>query len=367
LKKSISVIKETRAGEMRVVMMPREVNEFVKSGYDVFVERDAGENAAVSNKEYEDAGARLVSTKTAWTASPFVVKYKCPSLEEAAFLTPDTHLAAYLHAEGSLPISKAIAATRATAYSFELFQLDDGQYPMPVCDNEIAGKLAVFQGAYHLLAHQGGSGTLLADIPGSNRPKVVVIGYGNVGGAAARMAAGLGCDVTVFGTNPYWLRRFEATVPADVTCLLNEPEVLAVKVREADLVIGAILISSYDTPAMIAPELVQQMKPGSVIVDVTCGYGEGYIPTGTEFTSFANPAYKVHGVQHILIDALPATVPVTASQAASRHMAPYLLNMGAAIFDGAEDPVSNRGMIIRDGEFVHSLLLDTFKMLDTSR
>jgi alanine dehydrogenase len=363
MKKSISVIKETRAGEMRVVMMPREVNAFVSEGYDVFVEKNAGAHATASDKDYEDAGARIVDTKTAWGASPFVVKYKCPSVEETAFLSADTHIAAYFHAEGSLPLSKAVARTQAAAYSYELFQLDDGHFPMPVCDNEIAGKLAVLKGAYHLLSHQGGQGVLLADIPGADRPKVVVIGYGNVGGAAARMAASLGCEVTVFGTNPYWLRRFAASVPMGVTCLLNDPDTLAEHVKAADLVIGAILISTYDTPTMISPELVKQMKPGSVIVDVTCGYGDGYLPTGRDFTSFEKPAYQVDGVQHILIDALPATVPITASQAASHNMLPYLKKMGAAIFDGIPDPVSERGRIINNGEFVHPLLVDTFKLL----
>jgi alanine dehydrogenase len=361
--KSISVIKETRSGEMRVVMMPREVNAFVSAGYDVFVEENAGVHATASNKDYEDAGARIVDTKTAWGASRFVVKYKCPSIEETKFLTADTHIAAYFHAEGSLLLSEAVARSQATAYSYELFQLNDGHFPMPVCDNEIAGKLAVLKGAYHLLSHQGGRGTLLADIPGADRPRVVVIGYGNVGGAAARMVASLGCEVTVFGTNPYWLRRFAASMPAGVTCLLNDPDTLATHVKAADLVIGAILISTYDTPTMIAPALVQQMKPGSVIVDVTCGYGEGYLPTGSDFTSFEKPAYKVHGVQHILIDALPATVPITASQAASHNMLPYLQKMGAAIFDGQPDPVSERGMIIQGGKFVHPLLSDTFNML----
>ena len=352
---------------MRVVLMPREINVLVKNGYEVFVENDAGKYAGATDKDYLEAGARVVDKSTAWSASPFITKYKCPSIEETVLLRPETHIAAYFHAEGSLPLSQAVSRSGATAYSYELFQLDDGQYPMPVCDNEIAGKLAVFEGAYHLLAHQGGRGTLLAHIPGAERPRVVVIGYGNVGGAAARTASSLGCEVTVLGTNPYWLRRFSASVPPDVQCLLNEPEVLARKVREADLVIGAILISTYDTPSMISADLVKQMKPGAVLVDVTCGYGSGYLPTGTEFTNFNTPAYKVHGVQHIRIDALPATVPTTASQATSQHMLPYLLNMGNAIFGGSPDPVSRRGMIIQNGIFVHSLLKDTFKLLEAQR
>ncbi len=366
MNKSISVIKETRSGEMRVVLAPREVKGFVAAGYEVFVEQGAGESSACPDADYESAGARIVDTKTAWTASPFVVKYKCPSIEETQYFTPDSHVCAYYHAEGSLKLSDAVANTKATAYSYEFFEMDDGQFPMPVCDNEIAGKLAVLKGAYHLLSHQGGCGKLLTDIPGADRPKVVVIGYGNVGGAAARMAASLGCEVSVFGTNPYWLRKFNATVPPNVECHINEPDLLSDRVRDADLVIGAILISTYDTPAMISDELVRQMRPGTVIVDVTCGYGEGYIPTGSEFTSFEQPAYKVHGVQHILIDALPATVPITASQATSHQMAPYLMNLGAAIFEGKPDFVSQRGTIIKNGEFTHPVLRDTFALLKTA-
>lgn len=166
-------------------------------------------------------------------------------------------------------------------------------------------------------------------MPGAPLPKVVVIGYGDVGGAAARTAAALGCQVTVLGRNIVRLRTFESTVPPTVTCRINSPEVLTEELRDADLVIGAILISTYDTEPMLTRDHPQVMKPGSMIMDVTCGYGDGmgYMPTFHRQTTHDHPVDLVDGTVHCKIDSLPSKVPRTASQATSATMCPHLVRL----------------------------------------
>jgi len=245
--------------------------------------------------------------------------------------------------------------TQCTAYSYEFFKTLEGIFPLSVASSEIAGKVAVIYGAYHLQAHLGGSGVLLAPVVNVKPPKVLVIGYGNAGGAAARLAVAMGAQVTILGTNKERLRAFQATMPSGTRCLLNSREVLEKEIIDADLVIGAILISTYDTPAMLDELLVQKMKKGSMIVDVTAGYGSGYMPTFDRSTNFENPVYERFNVLHCKIDVLPLAYPATTVDAMSQHLAPYLIELGESLYDSSvKNPTSLAGKIISQGEVMHS-------------
>lgn len=353
LAKSVSVLKEVRPGEKRVVLLPSDVADFVGAGFEVFVERGAGEQAGASDEEYRASGARLVSTREAWEASPYVLKYKAPKPEEFEHFRDGLVLGASFHAEGDAALTQELCRKKVTAYSFEFFRTPDGIFPLSVPSSEVSGKLAVLYGAYYLQKHLGGRGVLLTDVVGVERPRVLVIGHGNAGGAAARLANALGAEVVVLGANRERLRRFQATVPSTVRCHLNSPEVLAREVPESDLVIGAILVSTYDTKPMINEDLVRLMRPGSMIVDVTCGYGSGYLSTFDRETTHLEPVYERFGVLHCKIDALPSSVPVTVAQAVAPVRAPYLIALGRAIFEGIEDPVSEAGKITEKGRVVH--------------
>ncbi|MRG29293.1 hypothetical protein GIJ05_14230 [Laceyella tengchongensis] len=345
--------------------MPDQVKLFCQSGYQVYVETGAGNGSGFSDKEYQEAGAEIVSTSEAWSASPFVVKFKSPGPHEYDYLHPDMNVGAFFHAEGNPELTKVLCDCGVTAYAFEFFRTMDGFFPMSFADSEIEGKMAVLYGAYHLQSHLGGSGVLLTDVVGVKQPKVVVIGYGTAGGAAVRLAVALGAEVVVLGTNQEKLRRFQATVPPSVRCLVNSQEVLARELNDADLVIGAIQISTYDTPPMIDEELVKMMKPGSMIVDVTCGYGSGYLPTFSQFTSFNQPVYERFGVLHCKIDLLPAAVPATTTRAVSPLVAPYLLNLGESIFNtNFFDGISAAGKIIENGKIVHYEVARHMEMVD---
>jgi alanine dehydrogenase len=357
MRKSISILKEIRAGERRVILQPEAVGRFVERGFDVLVESGAGTAASRPDEEYRAVGARIVSTEAAWTESGLVFKYKAPDPSEYRFFRRDLCLGAFLHAEGNLALVEAMRASGMTALAYEFYQTPAGVYPLAVSDNEIAGKIAVLYGAYHLQGHLGGSGVLLCNEEGARRARVLVIGYGNVGGAAARLAASMGAEVVVLGTNREALRRFAATMPANVRCRFNTPEAIAEEVPQADLVVGAILISTHDTPPMIDEALVRRMRPGSMIVDVTCGYGAGYLPTFDSLTTHQSPVYERHGILHCKIDALPASVPLTAAQATSANIGPYLEDLAERHFSGTDPLGARDGVVVSAGRHVHPEIL----------
>lgn len=194
---------------------------------------------------------------------------------------------------------------------------------------------------------------LLSRISGAPSAKVVVIGYGNAGGGAAHLAASMGADVSIFGTRWEGLRSFSANKISNIQCYINEPEVLREKVIEADVVVGAILISTHDTPPMLTESTVKRMQPGSVIVDITCGYGGGYMPTFNKLTTHTEPFYKRFGIQHCKIDAMPASVPVTATHATNSNVWRYLLALAEDIFHNKMDSVSRKGCLVSGGRIIH--------------
>lgn len=349
----ISLLKERRAGEARALLLPDDVRGLVQAGLEVLMESDLGEQAGCGDDCYRAVGAEIVSREEAWEASDLVAKYKAPTPDEYGFLRPDMHLACFLHAEGDPQLATALCVAGTTAYSYELFRGRDGGFPVSVVNSEISGKLAVFYGAYHLQSHLGGSGVLLAGMPGVRPPRVVVIGYGNAGGAAVRTALALGAEVVVLGTDPERLRRFQGTVPPSVRCRITSPEVVAEEVPAADLLVGAILVSTHATPPIVPEAVVARMRPGSVIVDVTCGYGGGYLPTFDRYTRHEHPMFERHGVLHCRLDGMPAAVPRTATAAFSPHIAPYLLCLARIVYDGEVDDGCRAGLVASGGRIVH--------------
>jgi alanine dehydrogenase len=354
---SISILKERRNGERRVILTPDAIPSFINLGYKMLVEKDAGANVGFSDATYAEAGAEIVSQVEAWQNSDLIFKYKAPSPDEWTFFRPGTSVASFMHAEGNLQFTEAMRASGIRSYALEFCKTSDDEFPVPVSDNEISGKLAIILAAYHLQSTHGGSGVLLSKVPGVDAPKVVVIGYGNAGAAAAQLAASMGASVTIFGIRQHGLRRMQALMPTNVVCKINTKDALEAAVLEADLVVGAILISTYDTPAMIGEDVVKKMKKGSVIVDVTCGYGVGYLPTFDRLTFHDKPFYEKFGVLHCKIDAMPASVPLTAAPATSHNVTPYLLAIAQDVLLGIPDNTSRAAIITQDFEVVHPEVL----------
>lgn len=355
--KTISILKERRSAERRVILAPNDIRGFVENGYCVLVEQDAGQDVGFSDSDYIDAGARISTQDEAWRQASLVLKYKAPGPDEWKFFRPGLVVASFMHAEGNMQFTEAMRSSGLTSYALEFFQTPDGQFPVPITDNEISGRLAVILGAYHLQSTFGGSGVLMSRVQGANPPNVVVIGYGNAGGGAALLAAAMGANVTVFGTKRLGLHQFQAMMPPNILCKFNEPSAFEKAVLEADLVVGAILISTHDTPEMLGEALVKRMKPGSMIVDVTCGYGKGYMPTFDKLTTHNQPVYTRFGIQHCKIDAMPASVSLTAAPATSANVAPYLLAMARDVIENVPDPVSRTGRITHEHVVVHPEVL----------
>jgi len=361
--KSVSIIKEHGQNEYRVVIVPNEVKEFLNKGIEVFVENSAGKNIGFSNSDYIDEGAKIVSREEAWHCSDFILKYKPPIREEYKYIRRGIHLGAIFHAEGNKELTSVLCKKNITAYSYEFFKTRDGLYPLAFVGGEIAGKLSVIYGAYHLQRHLGGSGILLADIIGVRKPKVIIIGYGNVGNAAIQVAKSLGLEVVVFGTNQEKMRRYNSSFGNDIKCLTFEKNIFAKEVLDADLVIGALLISTYNTQPMLTKDLVKKMKKGSMIIDVTCGYGIGYLPTFDKFTNPLKPVYEKYGVIHCKIDILPSTVPKTASIAFSKQAAQYLARLGKAIYGKKPYTIGECGKIVQNGKIVHPIVQSNLSYL----
>ena len=351
--KVIAFGKELHVGERRTMITPADVSTYCKDGFQVLVEDGAGEGSFFANSEYADAGAEIVDQPTIWR-SRYVVKYKAPIPKEYGYFHSNLNLATSFHSEGQEDLILALCKNRVTAYSTEYFVTEDIIRPITFTDMEITGKMAFFFGAYHLQTHFGGSGVLLAEMPGTPRPKVLVIGHGNVGGAAARAAVAAGCNVTVLGRNQPRLRRFAASMPSTVKCRMNTPETLTAEIKLADLVIGAILISTEDTPPMIDFHHLRMMKKGSMIMDITCGIGsgKGWMPTFDRMTTHQDPVYLVDGILHCKIDRIPSQVPVTASLSKSANVAPYLIDLGNAIYSGVPCALTETGKLTENGKLM---------------
>ncbi|WP_167815434.1 NAD(P)-dependent oxidoreductase [Pseudoalteromonas galatheae] len=354
-KKIVSVIKERAKGECRVILTPKEVEQFFRKGFTVLVEQGAGIKAGHDDTSYSDVGAQIVSQKQAWSSN-FVLKYKPPLPDEWKWLRPDMHLCAIFHAEGDPGLVTALVRSGVTAYSYEFFQKENGDFPLAIPGGEIAGKMAVLYGAYHLQRHLGGSGVLLTETKGASKAKVTIIGYGNVGSASARLALAMGAEVVVLGRSGEGLKRFELNLGGNIRTAICSEQVLQRELSDTDLLIGAILISTYDTKPIVHDDLVKLMPKGSMIVDVTCGYGSGYMPSFDQETSFEDPVYEKYGVLHCKIDKLPAQFPITTTEAYSANALPYLLRLAEMVYEGTFDSISSTGKIVSQGKITHPVI-----------
>jgi alanine dehydrogenase len=343
---TVSLLRESRPGERRVLLLPAEAAKL--SGIcRLQVETGAGTGLGIPDSAYQDAGALIAAPAAAWQAD-LLLKLKAPTISEITRICRPAAVAALFHAEGNPDLVTETLDRDITAYSFEYFQDDEGRHPLMAATGEIAGQMAVIYAAYHLQSHLGGSGVALqacAHVPGAH---VAVIGYGNAGQAAARAAATLGAQVTV------WTRN-AITPPPDTLIehrVLSDPAVVS-ELAGADVIIGAIRISTYDTPPVVTEGIVQRMRPGSVIVDVTAGFGAGFIETSGHLTTLDDPCRPVHGVKHIKIRTLPLGVHRTAATQISRLYLPYVRALAASLSGGPPDPVSERGKIISGGQILN--------------
>lgn len=339
--------------ERRTICTPAVAQALVQAGFGVITEPGIGAGVFIDDALYAAAGARFADAASVWSA-PLVLRYKSPDPADLKRLNPGQRIAALFHAEGDVALLSALKSSQVTAYSYE-FVAENGRFPLGRPGGEIAGIQAVLAGA-QALQTPNGRGVLLAGVPGACPAQVLIIGSGNVGSAAARTAVALGADVIVLARCEESRSAYLRDAPDGVRVLINSPETLRDLLPTADLVIGAILVSTYDTPQMISSAQVHDMRQGAVIVDATCGYGPGYLPSAGPVQRLGDPPHVVAGVLHVKIDVWPALVPVTATSAYTANAVPYLERLARVALLGAQDLAIGASVIARDGQLLHPVL-----------
>lgn len=324
----IGVPKEIKNNENRVAMTPAGVQELVRHGHDVYIETEAGLGSGFKDSEYRNAGATIVSNAEEAWAGDMVMKVKEPLPSEYKYFREGLILFAYLHLAAEPDLTKVLLEKKVTAVAYETVQLPDRSLPLLTPMSEVAGRMAVQVGAQFLEKVNGGKGILLGGIPGVKRGKVTIIGGGMVGTNAAKLAIGLGADVTIIDLNPKRLRELDDIFGRNITTLMSNPYNIAESVKESDLVIGAVLIPGAKAPKLVTEEMIESMSPGSVVVDIAIDQG-GIFETSDRMTTHDNPTYYKYGVVHYAVSNMPGAVPHTATIALTNVTVPYALQMAS--------------------------------------
>ena len=350
----IGVPKEIKNNENRVAITPAGVMSFVQAGHTVLIEKDAGIGSGFTNEDYASAGAQIIDqAQDVWAKADMVMKVKEPLPSEYSYFRPGLILFTYLHLAAEPELARALKEKGVIAIAYETVQVGR-TLPLLTPMSEVAGRMAAQIGAQFLEKPKGGKGILLGGVPGVSRGKVTIIGGGTVGTNAAKVAIGLGADVTIIDLNADRLRELDDIFGHQITTLMSNPMNIAQAVAESDLVIGAVLIPGAKAPKLVTEEMVKAMKPGSVIVDVAIDQG-GIVETCDHVTTHDNPTYVKHGVVHYAVANMPGAVPRTSTLALTNVTIPYALqiaNKGVhqAI---ADNPALKLGVNVANGEITY--------------
>jgi len=322
----IGVPKEIKIGETRVSMTPSLCRRVVALGGKVLVEKSAGNSAGFTDAEYKAAGATLApSAAKVWKSADLILKVKEPLQAEYGLLRPGQTLFTYLHLAAGPVLAKELCRKNILGIAYETVEGGDGQYPLLKPMSQIAGRLSIQIGAYFLQSQLGGSGVLLGGIPGTAPGHVVVVGAGNSGAHAVRMAAGMGARVTVLDLDTRKLEILDQEYRGKVITLMSNPANIEAEVADADLLIGAVLIPAAKAPIVVTDKMVSRMRPGSVIVDIAIDQG-GCIET-VHATSHLKPTYQEHGVIHYAVPNMPALVGRTSTMGLTQATEPFVAMM----------------------------------------
>jgi alanine dehydrogenase len=321
----IGVPKEIKTREYRVGMTPAGARSLTARGHKVLVERSAGEGSGIKDAEYLAAGAQIVGTAAEAWGAEMVVKVKEPLSAEYGFFREGLVLYTYLHLAPEPELTKRLAETKVSGVAYETIELDDGSLPLLRPMSEVAGRMAVQVGATCLEKERGGKGVLLGGVPGTRRGRVVILGGGVVGRNAATIAIGMGAQVTVLDVRADTMAYLEDVFGGAVETLYSNDYNIAETVKRADLVVGAVLVTGARAPKLVTEQLIGQMEPGSVVVDVAVDQG-GCIETCRP-TTHDHPTYEVHGVVHYCVANMPGAVSHTSTWALTNTTIPYALKI----------------------------------------
>ncbi len=350
----IGVPKEVKVHEYRVGLTPAGVRELVAAGHEVVVETHAGDGIGMGDGEYLAAGARILATpKEIFDASDLVIKVKEPQAEECRMLRKGQVLFTYLHLAADAAQAQALVASGATAIAYETVTAADGSLPLLTPMSEVAGRMSVQVGATSLQKANGGFGVLLGGVPGVAPAKVVILGGGVSGAHAAEMATGLRADVTIVDRSPKRLRELALQFGGNAKTVYSTTDAIERLTRDADLVIGAVLVAGAAAPKLVTREMVKKMKPGAVMVDISIDQG-GCFETSRP-TTHAAPTYVVDGVIHYCVTNMPGAVPRTSTFALTNATLPYIRALADLGWEKAlaRDAGFARGLNVHAGKVTH--------------
>ena len=359
----VGVPKEIKNNEFRVGMVPAGAKAFIAAGHTVYIEKDAGLGSGFADAEYEQVGAQILpKAAEVYAKSDMIIKVKEPVSEEYALCHEGQILFTYFHFASYEPLTRAMLASKSTCIAYETIETKDRRLPLLMPMSEVAGRMSVQEGAKYLERPSGGRGVLLGGVPGVEPAEVVVIGGGIVGANAAKMAAGLGAKVTIFDVNVDRLRYLADVMPANVvTRVSNEISILE-KLRTADLVVGAVLVTGAVAPKLVKKYMLKEMKPGSVIVDVAIDQG-GCCETSKP-TTHDEPTFEVDGVLHYCVANMPGAVSRTSTFALTNATLPYALKIANLGFPGciSEDNALRLGVNMVNGKITFKPVAEAFGM-----
>ena len=322
---NIGVPKEIKNNEFRVAITPSGVREFIKHGHSVFIESNAGAGSAISDEDYRKVGANILpSADEVWQKADLVLKVKEPIAAEYSRMRKDQVLFTYLHLAASRECTEALMKSGITAIAYETVEVNGG-LPLLAPMSEVAGRMAAQVGAAALQKSAGGRGVLLGGVPGVRPGKVLVLGGGTAGLAAATIAHGMRADVTVVDVNQRRLGEIDQIFGGTVTTLMSNTHEIEEQALEADLIIGAVLVHGAKAPKLITNDLVKKMKSGAVLVDIAIDQGGCF--EDSKPTTHADPTFKVHDTLFYCVANMPGAVPFTSTYALSNATLPYAINL----------------------------------------
>jgi alanine dehydrogenase len=357
----IGIPKEIKTNENRVSLVPAGAEALVSAGHTVIVEKGAGLGAGFSDTQYIAAGAQIENDADAvWSAADLIVKVKEPIEPEWQRIRPGQIIFTYFHFAANEPLTRAHMASGAVCIAYETVELPSRELPLLTPMSEVAGRMAVQEGAKYLEKLYGGRGILLGGVPGVPPAKVVILGGGVVGVNAAKMAAGLGASVVLLDVSLEKLRYLSDVMPANVQLIFSDRHKLLEQIANADLVIGAVLIHGAVAPKLIRREDLKTMRKGAVIVDVSIDQG-GCVET-MHPTTHENPTFIVDGVIHYGVANMPGGVPITSTLALTNATLPYVLKLANKGYQQAlkESPALMNGLNIIGGKVTHRKVAEAF-------
>ena len=359
----IAVPKEIKPNENRVALTPAGALELSKRGHKVFIQKSAGENSGFSDVEYKKAGAKILpSIEACYKKGEMIMKVKEPIRKEYKLIKENQLVFTYFHFASYKPLTLAMIRSKSVCLAYETVELDDHTLPLLVPMSEVAGRMAIQEGAKFLERPMGGRGILLGGVPGVRPAKVLVIGGGIVGMQAAKMAAGLGASVTILDIDLKRLRYLADVMPANVTTMFSNEMNIRELIRVSDLIVGAVLIPGAKAPRLITRDMLKTMNPGTVLVDVAVDQG-GCFET-TRPTTHAKPVYTIDGVVHYSVANMPGAVPYTSTIALTNATLPYAIQLADKGWQQAcrDSRPLKLGLNIINGKVVYEAVANAFNL-----